>query len=273
MPQQQPSGTPMRTCTECGESKELSGFTSIKGTPYFHGRCKACRAARARGDKPPRPPKKQPMAGMRVCARCSGTKPLEDFLPVHGTMYRRVCFVCRGVTRAPVTPPPPHRVFERACTDCGETKPIDAYVRIKSTPNGFYGGCRDCRAKRYRERYHANPAVRANEIRRAQRNRARRRERPGPSASEGESPTTPASDVSSGWTYPDPVSKPDAQPSRRRWCMCAFRQVSRSVRVSVLRSNAPAVSSTPELTGGQYATSTLTSWRATETGAPSIRQC
>ena len=202
----------MRTCTEFGESKDLSGFTSIKGTRYFHGRCKVCRAALARGDKPPRPRKSQPPAGMRVCKRCSRTKPLEEFVPVHGTMYRRACFVCRGVTRAPMTPAPPYRVFERTCTDCGETKPIDAFVRIKSTPNGFYGGCRDCRAKRSRERYHANPAVRANEIRRAQRNRARRRERPGPSASEGESPTTPASDVSSGWTYLDPASKPDAQP-------------------------------------------------------------
>jgi Resolvase, N terminal domain len=202
----------MRTCTECGKSKQLDGFTSIRGTPYFHGRCKVCRAARARGYKPPPARKSQPPAGMRACKRCGDTKPLEEFVPVHGTRHRRACFVCRGVNLAPIAPLPPRRVFERTCVDCGDTKPIDAYVRIKATVNGFYGGCRDCRAKRSRERYHANPGVRANDIRRAQRNRALRRYRRGSSANETERPTTPTSDDSLGSTQADPPLQLDNQP-------------------------------------------------------------
>src|SRR5437762_1436680 len=44
----------------------------------------------------------------------------------------------------------------RTCTDCGQTKGLEAFVPIKATRTGHYGRCRECRNRRARERYHSN---------------------------------------------------------------------------------------------------------------------
>src|SRR5215467_2672216 len=54
------------------------------------------------------------------------------------------------------TPPAPPKL-DRACTDCGLTLPLRAFVRIRSRPHGYYGRCRACRARRARERYQNGP--------------------------------------------------------------------------------------------------------------------
>ena len=46
---------PMRTCTDCGQTKPLADYTPIKGTPWTHTPCEPCRGARARTARPPRP--------------------------------------------------------------------------------------------------------------------------------------------------------------------------------------------------------------------------
>src|SRR5262245_28529534 len=48
--------------------------------------------------------------------------------------------------------------LERTCTDCQQNLPLQAFVYIRSTNNGYYGRCRVCRAGRARERYQADPA-------------------------------------------------------------------------------------------------------------------
>lgn len=68
----------------------------------------------------------------------------------------------------------------RVCAECGETKPLDAFVAIKPIPlkrrPGYvYSRCRVCRNRRARERYRSSPEIRAAEIARATRNRLRRR--------------------------------------------------------------------------------------------------
>jgi hypothetical protein len=62
----------------------------------------------------------------------------------------------------------------RTCTDCGQTKLLDCFVRIKQRHSARYGRCRDCRNRRARERYHSTPEIRAAEIARAWRNKLRR---------------------------------------------------------------------------------------------------
>jgi transcriptional regulator with XRE-family HTH domain len=57
-----------------------------------------------------------------------------------------------------VKPKPPLRI----CTDCGEDKPLAAFVPIAGT-RGFYGRCRACRAQRARERYGRDEAFRVKE--------------------------------------------------------------------------------------------------------------
>ena len=63
----------------------------------------------------------------------------------------------------------------RTCTDCGQTKIIDGFQRIKACKAGWYGRCRDCRNARKRARYRSNGAARAAEIARSTRNRQKRR--------------------------------------------------------------------------------------------------
>jgi hypothetical protein len=56
-------------------------------------------------------------------------------------------------------PPPPNA--PRTCTDCGLSRSIDEFVRIKACAFGWYGRCRLCRNRRARERYQSNPDFRA----------------------------------------------------------------------------------------------------------------
>jgi hypothetical protein len=41
----------------------------------------------------------------------------------------------------------------RTCTDCGETKSVEAFTPIRGTPR-YYGRCNACRARRAWERAH-----------------------------------------------------------------------------------------------------------------------
>ena len=61
----------------------------------------------------------------------------------------------------------------RACTDCLKRKQRVAFLPIRGTPY-FYGRCLECRARRKRERYDANPVERAAEIARSMRTRRRK---------------------------------------------------------------------------------------------------
>jgi hypothetical protein len=62
----------------------------------------------------------------------------------------------------------------RRCKSCDALRPRPGFQAIKNTPY-VYLRCRVCRAKRARDRYHADPEERAAQIRRAQRNQLKRR--------------------------------------------------------------------------------------------------
>jgi hypothetical protein len=62
----------------------------------------------------------------------------------------------------------------RTCTDCGETKLLDAFRKIKRRKSAVYGRCRACRNRLARERYHSSAAIRRAEIARAWRNKLKR---------------------------------------------------------------------------------------------------
>lgn len=64
---------------------------------------------------------------------------------------------------------------ERQCTECGEVKPIAAYVPIKNTLTGVYGRCRACRSRRARERYQSDAAERGAQKAHVRRNRIKLR--------------------------------------------------------------------------------------------------
>jgi hypothetical protein len=170
----------VRLCSDCGETKPLEAFTRNKGTPWYHRRCKACRAARARAGKPPRVRKPQPPPGIRLCAGCGETKPLDDFTPTNGTRYRKkTCKPCRATAAREAYAPASKRAratdAERTCTDCGQTKELLAFMPIKRWPKYVYGRCRECRNRRARERYHSTPEIQAAEIGRAWKNKVARR--------------------------------------------------------------------------------------------------
>jgi hypothetical protein len=115
--------------------------------------------------------------GMRACTGCGLFKPLEAFAPRNGIKYReKTCTECRESTGKPKNTRHPKRqqATERTCTECGLTKPIDAFLHIPSTKAGFFGRCRACRNARARKRYHSRPDVRAAEIARSSRNQRAR---------------------------------------------------------------------------------------------------
>src|SRR5262249_5917006 len=114
-----------RTCTECGQTKPLSGSLSIESTKRgYYGRCRACRNARAR-------------------ARRGAGQVLQ-------------------VEAAASTIP-----GERTCKECGETKPLSGFLRVKDTKSGYNGRCRLCRNAAVRARYHSNEPARLAEIERS----------------------------------------------------------------------------------------------------------
>jgi predicted RNA-binding protein YlxR (DUF448 family) len=123
-----------RTCTECGQTKSLSGYLPIKATKRgYYGRCRACRHARAR-------------------ARNGAHHVFADQV---------------AAAKA--------KLGERKCTECGETKPLSGFLRIRATKTGYYGRCRACRKARARTRHHSNERARLAEIERSKRNSRRRK--------------------------------------------------------------------------------------------------
>jgi hypothetical protein len=115
--------------------------------------------------------------GLRACTGCGLAKPLEHFKPTSGDKYRKkTCAACRESAAKPHGVPHPERqqAHERTCTECGLTKPIDAFLHIKSTKQGFFGRCRACRNARARARYHSTLEIRAAEIARSSRNQRAR---------------------------------------------------------------------------------------------------
>jgi hypothetical protein len=109
----------MRTCVDCGETKPIEAFTPIRGTRYTHTRCKPCRAARAR-------------------ARGVALGHVPSTSTIAQTMRAREAQKAEGVL---------------TCKECGETKPLDSFVRIRQSRAAYYGRCRGCRARRAREQY------------------------------------------------------------------------------------------------------------------------
>ena len=120
---------------------------------------------------------------VRTCNDCGKTKPLEAFTPIRGTSrYYGRCKVCR-TTRTWERAHPglryadwvAERAERRTCTDCGAVKANAEFTPIKACKQGWYGRCRDCRARRAREQYQANPLERERQKARVRRNRERRR--------------------------------------------------------------------------------------------------
>jgi hypothetical protein len=62
----------------------------------------------------------------------------------------------------------------RTCTECGETKPIEAFIRIKKWPKHVYGRCRACRNAR--ARYRSSEEIRRGEIARVMAHQQKRRQ-------------------------------------------------------------------------------------------------
>jgi hypothetical protein len=53
--------------------------------------------------------------------------------------------------------------------------PMSEFTPIKACKSGWYGRCRDCRARRARERYRADAVAREKQKARSARNRTRRK--------------------------------------------------------------------------------------------------
>jgi hypothetical protein len=121
---------------------------------------------------------------VRTCTGCALTKALDAFTPIRGTpYYYGRCKACRA-RRAWEQAHPGLRyaargtkqLLWRTCTECGETKPLDAaFTRIKGCKQGWYGRCRACRAKRAMGRYWADANEREVQKQRAKHYRDRRK--------------------------------------------------------------------------------------------------
>jgi hypothetical protein len=146
----------VRTCTDCNVTKPLTEFTPIKGTSYTHTRCKPCRAPRARAANA--------FAGSAsttpATASSKRPKPNPD--------------IASSVLSRSSEPQPSAAM--RTCTECGQPKAIEAFVRIRACKAGWYGRCRACRNARARARYWSTPEILVAERERARRNERLRRQ-------------------------------------------------------------------------------------------------
>lgn len=95
-------------------------------------------------------------AGRKTCSRCSLSRPLEDFGLDHRVTWRRVaaCKPCTaiikvesaarrkaGVWKHQVVPIP----AGKACSKCGETKPLEEFPRQQKGLYGRASRCKECR--------------------------------------------------------------------------------------------------------------------------------
>jgi hypothetical protein len=123
--------------------KPVTEYTPIRATKAgFCGRCRSCRAQRAWEKNHP-------------------DQRYED-RPLRPRIHQPEQPKARPV---PTT---------RTCTDCGATKEIAEFVRIKECALGWYGDGRECRARRARERYQSDAEERERQKARVRRNRLRR---------------------------------------------------------------------------------------------------
>jgi hypothetical protein len=149
-----------RTCLDCGDLKPASAFTPIRGTNKVYGRCKACRARRAREAK------------ARV-AEARQVEPTRASRPRRAKRQPKPGAIREKPRRSASAPRP--LATERTCTDCGQTKPLTGFLRIRANKAGYYGRCRTCRNAKARARYHSNEPARLAEIERSKRNSQRRK--------------------------------------------------------------------------------------------------
>jgi hypothetical protein len=144
--------------------------------------CSWAQSGRSRAASRPDPESICRFEKQRRCAGIGATRRHAQALQVSvATLTGGVEFGERRTVRRAHEPLGARRVrelpSERTCADCGETKGLEMFQRIKATKNGFYGRCRACRAKRARQRYWADPKEREAQVQRVRRNRLRRLER------------------------------------------------------------------------------------------------
>ncbi len=211
-----------------------------------------------------------------MCVVCGERMPLRDFMPASGTTHRKTsCLTCRARMdhsrglrgRAPRSSP----AWVRICTDCGITKPLTAFVRIKNSKNGYYGRCRACRAELARQRYQGDRDVRASDIQRAQRNRALRQAKRAGTAGTGS--TAPPQVQHTGPSCGAGDMDPPMEPPSWRWRIWECRPRNRSELVLAWHSSAQCASNTSARTAGSCARSTLTCCPAIPTPGLAIKTC
>ena len=67
---------------------------------------------------------------------------------------------------------------QRTCNTCGETKPLTPEFFLPIKQGGFYGRCRVCRRARWKARYHSSEEFRRAEIARVMAHQQKRRSSP-----------------------------------------------------------------------------------------------
>lgn len=160
----------MKTCTKCGEEKELGEFQLRKsGRDGLNSACKACEAIRRkyRKDKSGGKDVESPVTYAQVipvdmtCASCSVSYPLVSYPKKKTGKYgfSTICTVCRNTYRsewgrksraeraaakALIHKVEKQPLIEKNCTKCEIIKPIDQFYKKKDRPSGINSLCVDC---------------------------------------------------------------------------------------------------------------------------------
>lgn len=110
---------PMKRCSKCGETKQLSAFRSRKGRKSgVTSWCKKCLAAPIR---------------YRECLLCNETKPVSEFLRGNSRANKDICTQCLA-----------SHPGQKECSRCGQVKPVSEFSPRKGRRSGYVSRCKQC---------------------------------------------------------------------------------------------------------------------------------
>ncbi len=161
------NGTPLKTCTKCGETKPLDGFHKSKTGRLGHrADCRRCvnarnfilwEAKRDEGRSQRAAQRRADSAGaLKTCRLCNQSKPILEFYKHDRSQDGRMatcgpCFIERRTRRRAMTEEDRQAEAEalrtrevKTCTTCKVSKPRTEFRYKKASRDGMVATCKPC---------------------------------------------------------------------------------------------------------------------------------
>ena len=134
----------MKNCRICKIEKPLTDYhRQPKGADGYEASCKECRNRMKRESKY--------VDGEKQCTKCRKFKKLTEYCLKAGERsgYNRQCKQCAALYQknrnaARAKPKNPHKIGQKTCSGCGQTKDYSSFPRSRSCRDGYVAKCKSC---------------------------------------------------------------------------------------------------------------------------------